>query len=184
MLNWAFPFSTFIKHTQRDRGKGWTGESTERIHSFQRGNPQRGSSFCPHSPPVCLRVYFLQRALKAEVKEISVAWSLRTAAAKGRLVQRKRERTPASRVMSQEKRLSEPQLFCRSFKQLRLIKVVPLAGIRAMEVSVCLSGAPLPGAQIRAPVAECQASSPAQMGRPGVITPPWPVAFLGEITEK
>ena len=56
--------------------------------------------------------------------------------------------------------------------------------MRAMEVSACLSGAPLPGAQIRAPMAECQASSPAQMGRPGVITPPWPVAFLGEITEK
>ena len=53
-----------------------------------------------------------------------------------------------------------------------------------MQVSVCLSGAPLPGAQIGTPMAECQASSPAQMGRPGVITQFWPVAFLGEITEK
>lgn len=44
--------------------------------------------------------------------------------------------------------------------------------MRAMEVSVCLSGAPLPGAQTGAPVAECQTSSPAQMGRPGVITRP------------
>lgn len=44
--------------------------------------------------------------------------------------------------------------------------------MRAMEVSVCLSGAPLPGAQTGAPMAERQASSPAQMGRPGVITCP------------
>lgn len=64
---------------------------------------------------------FLQRALKTQVKEVSVVGSQRKAAAKGRLVPGNRERAPASRVTSYGRRakegLFESQILCHSFKQ-------------------------------------------------------------------
>ena len=145
---------------------------------------QRGRFFCLHSLPDLASELISAKGFERR------SWNLNGLKAENGRCQGKislearRKKDHKRGDVIGHKGLSEPQLFCHTFKQPCLIKVVLRAGRRAMQVSVCLSGAPLPGAQIGTPMAECQASSPAQMGRPGVITQFWPVAFLGEITEK
>lgn len=97
MLSGTFTFLILTKHTQPDRGRG-NCKRVQKESLFPKGQPIEKKLFLTPPPTRSgFRVYFYK---EAEVKETSVFWNERTAAAQGRLVQRRGGRMPVIRVMS------------------------------------------------------------------------------------
>lgn len=98
-FNWTVTFPTLITYNQI--GVGGEQERVQKDFPLPKGATHREEAFSASTPHyIWPQSLFLWRTLKAEIKEISMVWSQRTAAAKGRLVQKRGERKAASRVMS------------------------------------------------------------------------------------